>query len=362
MIKVKAVKDSVRHTKVKKWRKIVDDLLREKGKDMKWLCEYIGAAYNENGVSFYEKLPKRRTTYIGIGMAFRQPLEVINKWITEFAGKKKLYVKDVSEDLVWIYLIQLNQMDQAEDINYFRRYEECQAIAHAAYHEVWEEFTSGSLSTADVEVRLDKAEHDRDFTGLTRFIAGNIDSFKTAYARPMQYLDYYITAIFRTEVTGKQSKYSNLNRMRGYLDDSMVNYLSGDHTTINTYDWQNRRKTLNIKYIPKSRRFHISLCLALGMTVREINTYLDLMGYAPLDEDDKTERLLLHLLEEWDTTHPLQRALKDRLLSSDPANPDAAAELTFDNYAAFQEELLFMREEMGKRFKEQHTSFPYMSK
>lgn len=365
MINMETVKDSVRLTKVKKWRRIVDDLLRENGRDMKWLCGYIGAAYNENSVSFYEKLPKRRSTYIGVGMAFRQSLDVINRWITEFSGKKKLYVKDVSEDLVWIYLIQLNQaygQEGQEDINFFRRYEECQTIAFAAYNEVWEEFTSGSLSTADLEVKLDKAEHDRDFKGLTRFIAGNIDSFKTAYARPMQYLDHYINAIFRAEVSGSKSKFANLNRMRGYLDDSMVNYLSGDHTTINTYDWQNRRKTLNIKYIPKNRRFHISLCLALGMTTNEINEYLNLMGYAPLDAEDKAEGLLVRLLDEWDTSHPLQRTFKDRLLSADPAETEVTADLSFEDYTALQEELLFMREEMSKRFKEAKVSFPYMNK
>ncbi|MDO4869472.1 MAG: hypothetical protein Q4A65_04195 [Bacillota bacterium] len=320
-------------------------------------------------MSFYEKLPKKRTTYIGIGMAFCRSLDVINGWITEFANKKRLYVKDLTEDLVWIYLIQLNnqqygdgQTDDSQRINYFKRYEECQTMAFAAYNEVWEEVVSASLTTAEVDVRLDKAEHDEDFKGLTRFISSNIDSFKTAYARPRKYLADYISALFKADFSGESSSFTNLNRMRGFLDDSMVNYLSGDHNTINTYDWKNRKKTLNIKYIPKSRRFHISICLALGMTTDEINRYLDLMGYVPLREDDREENLLIRLLEEWEKAHPLQRAFKDRILTSGDTQALADSGSSFTEYTAFQEELLFLREEMYNGFKEQGVSFPYMNK
>ena len=348
--------------KVGRWRDTLDDLLAESGKDIKWLCDYIGAAYNENSVSFYEKLPKKRTTYIGIGMAFCQPLNVINEWITDFAAKRRLYVKDVSEDLVWIYLIQLNNENPEFGINYFQRYEEWQSVAFAAYKEVWEDFLAGGLSTADVEVLLDKAEHNQDFTGLTRFIASNIDSFKTAYSRPRTYLNNYISKVFQAEIDGEIGKFTNLNRMRGYLEDSMVNYLSGDHATINTFDWKNRKRTLNIKYIPKSRKFHISLCLALGMTNDEIDQYLDLMGYAPLSEEDKNEWLLIHLLKEWESAHSAHLAQKDRLLSSDHAKASDEDKLSFSDYSALQEELLFLREELSNGFHEHGVTFPYMSK
>ena len=226
-------------------------------------------------------------------MAFRQPLEVINTWIADFAMKKKLYVKDISEDLVWIYLIQLNLDDPDPDANWFRRYEDCQSVANAAYKEVWQAVISNRLSTADMDLKLDKEEHDQDFKGLTRFISVNIDSFKTAYSRPREYMNKYLNAIFRQGLSGEESNYAKLNSLRGYLDDGMINYLSGNYTTINTYDRVKQRRTLRIKFIPKGRKFHISLCLALGMTVEEIDRYLDLMWYAPLQSEDKTEGLLI---------------------------------------------------------------------
>lgn len=354
--------DNLSMTKAGRWRRTLDDLLDKNGRDMKWLCDYVGTAYNETSVSFYEKLPKKRITYIGIGMAFRQPLDVINKWITEFAAKKSLYIKDVSEDLIWIYLIEVNREHPDPDINYFRRYEECQSVAYAAYSEVWESVINESLSTAEVRIEFDKAEHDQDFKGLTRFISANIDSFKTAYSRPREYLDKYINTLFRADYSGESSSYTNLNSLRGYLDDSMINYLSGDHTTINTYDRTTRRRSLRIKYIPKGRKFHISLCLALGMTVKEIDHYLELMGYAPLMTDDKTEGRLIRMLDEWESAHPFQRAYKDMLLSSGSERSEVEKEFSFAAYTAFQEELLFLREEMYNHFKEQGLPFPYMSK
>lgn len=385
------IKDNMNSSKVRRWRRTLDQLLAENGRDLKWLCDYIGSAYNEKSVSFYEKLPKKRTTYIGIGMAFKQPLDVINKWITDFAGKKRLYVKDISEDLVWIYLIKLNleqekrgnradqtgnaaqagqesqtgQADQTvldNDINFFRKYEECQAVAHAAYSEVWEAAISESLSTAYVEVKLDKEEYDKDFNGLTHFISTNIDSFNTAYSRPREYLNNYLYSIFREEFSGENSKYNKLSSLRGYLDDAMINYLSGDYTTINTYDRKTRKRSLRIKYIPRGRKFHISLCLALGMTVGEIDQYLDMMGYAPLQEEDKTEGLLIQLLDEWDSTHPFQRAYKDMLLASGAERTQAEAASSFTANTAFQEELLFLREEMSHSFKERGMKFPYLDK
>ena len=345
-------------SKACEWRKILDDLLEENGKDLKWLCEYIGSAYNETSVSFYEKLPKRRSTYIGIGMAFHQPVEVINDWITRFTDKRKLYVKDISEDLVWLYLIKVNQERADETANYYKRYEECQSIAYAAYCEVWDDVLQSGFGTADVEVKLDKAEHDCDFKGLRQFIVSNIDSFKTAYNRPRTYLSRYQRALFsvKTDEQGKTS-FSNLNGMRGYLDDSMINYLSGDAATINTVDRKSRTRTLNIKHVPKNRKFHISLCLALGMTIPDINYYLELMGFKPLDPENRQEQILIRLLEQWETDHPLQRRFKEKMVYSDI---DDIPENSVSDYAGVQDELLFLREEMYHGFQEQGIPFPYM--
>ena len=98
------------------------------------------------------------------------------------------------------------------------------------------------------------------------------------------------------------------------------------------------------------------------MTVGEIDHYLDLMGYAPLRKDDKTEGRLIRLLDEWESSHPFQRAYKDMLLSSETDRKEAEKESSLAAHTAFQEELLFLREEMYNAFKAEGASFPYMNR
>lgn len=90
---------------LRSWRNTLDRLAGETGVSLEAVSEYIGAACNDGEPGFYVKMPRKRSTFIGIGMAFRQPSEVINQWITDYARKRRLYVKDISEDLVWLYLI-----------------------------------------------------------------------------------------------------------------------------------------------------------------------------------------------------------------------------------------------------------------
>ena len=99
---VKKTKDSYT---LRSWRNTLDHLAKETGISLAEVSEYIGAACSDGTPGFYSKMPRKRSTFIGIGMAFRQPVCVINQWITEYARKRKLYVKDISEDLVWLYLI-----------------------------------------------------------------------------------------------------------------------------------------------------------------------------------------------------------------------------------------------------------------
>lgn len=306
--------------KLRSWKGTLDQLVQETGITLKDVCEYTGAAYNEEGVSFYLKLPRMRSSYIGIGMAFRQPLDVINSWITRYAGKKKLYVKDISEDLVWIYLINANLEDPSGEVNYFRRYEEFQSVAYAVFCERWDEIVHRTEDTSDVEISLGQAEYGPEYDGIKSFVAEHIDAFKTAYHKPRAFLDAYVDKIIETCRRNPDNKtIRSLNSMRGYLDDSMINFLSGSSETINVVDRKTGKRTIKIKHIPKGRKKYISLCLSLGMTHADIDRFLVMMGYAPLEILDSDEGKLITELTEWENSHPLQRAFKDKYFSGDTA-------------------------------------------
>lgn len=96
------------------------------GKNRNYFSEvgkYIGMG-NVDPPGFYTKLPRKRETYIAVGMAFGLSLDEINRWIKKYGKKKALYIKDVLCELIWIYLITGNSKDKEGNINYYRMYEE----------------------------------------------------------------------------------------------------------------------------------------------------------------------------------------------------------------------------------------------
>lgn len=74
---------------LRSWRNTLDHLAKETGTSLKEIAEYIGTAYSGGAPGFYSKMPRKRSTFIGIGMAFRQPACVINQWITDYARNSK---------------------------------------------------------------------------------------------------------------------------------------------------------------------------------------------------------------------------------------------------------------------------------
>ena len=350
---VKKTKDSYL---LRRWRNTLDHLVRETGISLADVAEYIDAAYSDTSPGFYLKMPHKRATFIGIGMAFRQPVEVINQWITDFARKRKLYVKDISEDLVWLYLINANLKDESGSINYFQRYEEYQSVAYAVFRERWDEISLGLADTADVEIRLGQADYGPKYDGIKAFVAENMDAFNSAYTKPRAWLDGWVRQVIKTcREDPEQRVIRSLNSMRGWLDDSMINFLSGDCSTVNALDRKTGRKSINIKRIPKSRSKYISMCMALGMTTKGINKFLEMMGYAPVDVDDRDESRLLAALAEWESTHPLQRAYKNFHFEG-----DTSIKLSPEEEFRAVRDMLQLRSDLEEAYRRRGYEFIYM--
>ena len=349
----KSIKDSYM---LRSWRYTLDRLTKETGISLADAAAYIGAACNERVPGFYVKLPRKRSTFIGIGMAFRQPVEVINQWITEYAHKRRLYAKDISEDLVWLYLINANINDESGNINYYLSYEDYQAVAYAVFRERWDEISLGFEDTADVEISLGQAEFGAEYDGIRKFVAEHMDAFSSAYSKPRLLLDTWVRQMINTcREDPEQKVITSLNSMRGWLDDSMINFLSGDCSTVNVVDRRTGKRSINIKRMPKSRRKYISMCMALGMTTVDIDQFLDMMGFAPIDVSDKDEMVLLVTLAEWENAHPLQRAYKNLHFKNDADIKLSASE----EYQAVRE-MLHMRNDIEEAYREKGQEFIYV--
>lgn len=286
--------------RTKKWRQELKDIVENTDFTFEYICDYIGAEYTGRP-GFYRKLPKNRETYIGIGMACRMPLSTINRWIVKYGGKRKLYVKDVLNDLVWIFLINISYRSTDNDTNYYLKYEECQAEVEEIYNKMIDEADEEDSETAVLDSSIEELLFDSEYNELKKFVKDNMTAFKSAYRKPKRYLNLYVEQILRVENENrKQGRRWTLNTLRGYLDDSMINYL-----------------TTGTRYVPKNKKTHISIALALGMTTDDINEYMDLLGYSHLDGTNDEEGILMNLLDKWEAEHPFQRIFKDRYIKGE---------------------------------------------
>ena len=77
------------------------------------------------------------------------------------------------------------------------------------------------------------------------------------------------------------------------------------------------------------------------MTLEDINRYLKMMGYAPLDIMDKNEGRLISRLTEWERTHPIQRAFKSKYIDG-----NNTVQLTETEEHSAVEQMLQMKSEI----------------
>ncbi len=228
--------------------------------------------------------------------------------------------------------------------------------SYAVFRERWDEIALGFRDTADVEVCLGQADYGPEYDGIKTFVAEHMDAFSSAYAKPRTMLDNWLQQIIGTcRKHPEETVISSLNSMRGWLDDSMINFLSGDTSTVNVIDRKTGKKSINIKRIPKSRRKYIAMCIALGMTADDIDRFLEMMGYATIDASDSDDGKLLVALTEWETTHSLQRAYKNRHFNNDESIVLSPAE----EYRAVRE-MLQLRSDLEEAYRHKGYEFIYV--
>ena len=343
--------------RLKQWQKELDLLTEKTGLSLEDVCEYTGLAGNDQEIVFYHRLPRKRDTFIGIGMAFGRDVHTINRWIGKYGRKRQLYAKDITEDLIWIYLIEAAAEDRASGRNYFRMYDACADAAHQTYYEIWSEHLGSSIDTSRLMDELKDLPFDGEFQGLKVFIAEHLDAFKTAYAKPRRmladYVDLILSNVRKGDVPEAGEGRAPLSVLRGYLDDSQINYLAGDPDHIHVTDRRGGHRSRR-KHIPKGRRSHVSIALALGMMVEEIDEYLDLMGFTPLDAIDREEGILINALKKWEGAHPQQRALKQLVLQE-----EGSIELTDAHKQEAVGQMLRLRQDLHAEYDREGLTFRY---
>ena len=222
------------------------------------------------------------------------------------------------------------------------------------FRERWDEIILGHQDTKGIEILLGQNDYSDEYDGIKAFVAEHMDAFKTAYDKPRRFLESYIDTILISH--GEECatrKFKSINAMRGFLDDSMINYISGSSETINVIDKKSRKRSVKIKHIPKGRDYHINLCISLGMTEKEINKYLELMGYSKLGSFRNDDQLLEYL-DKWENDHVAQRRYKDVCFWK---NNDE--ELTQELTEKALEEIVFMKNDIKEMYLKDNLEFSY---
>lgn len=329
-----------RNYRQNKWKKEIRDLAVSRRKSVREICRYIGIPESD-APRFWMRTPKQREYYIGIGMCLKQPLEVINRWLRQYCGSRQLYIKDAKSDLVWIYLIDAS-LKADDSRNFFAMYGEISDQVDLAFARICNDNDGSLIDTDALYDEYRYLSYDEDSLELLRFVETHFENFKTAYAKPRKMLrDYLNTILAGLNATG--SRKWTLNRLRGYLDDNTINYLSGNYMCIYTTNHSDGMLTSRMKRVPRTKRAHIALGASLGMMLADLDTYLVSMGYDPLDPTDPQEGRLINLLVRWELQHPEQAALLEGRLTN-PAAMRAAAENMLDMRGYLTEQLNTHRE------------------
>lgn len=303
--------------RVESWREEIRALLKEKGLNENFLKQYIGRTGH-----LISKLPQQRETYIGIGMALKQDENTINNWIKRYSNKKELYVKEMG-DLVWGYLIKAALNDPDPENNYFEKYEVCLAETMKEYHKIYQQLAKkkadqGNPDVANTPTDIMKESFKKDvatFENLKVFIAKNIKQFDAAYQRSRMYIKNIVEGtlfplMIKYEVNKELiiivSKRSGKGRMKECIPASYHAFFTQGQINRTIENYLTGKEGSRVRPAPISRRANISMCLCFGLSEKQINEYLGILGYEPLKAvSDINEGMLIHFLSRWDEEHPL---------------------------------------------------------
>ena len=168
-------------------------------------------------------------------------------------------------------------------------------------------------------------------------------------------LSAYVQAILDTHTEANDGQRTPINFLRGYLDDAMINYVTGSSESIHVMDMKSKDMTVKQRPIPKLRKTHIALCLALGMTTDEINKYLELMGYARLNQDAEEDSRLIECLGKWEAKHLNVAKFKRAKIKGETCD-----KISEKDCLQAVSDMLMLRSDLDYEYLNNGWGFPYM--
>ena len=105
-----------------KWRSELERGSAQSGVSLFSVCQSLGMS-TAGDIGFYQKIPRKRSSFIGIGIVLGQSAETIDRWLCTYSKNRGLYVKDIGEDLIWLHLIYSAEKDSGRKADYYHAFQ-----------------------------------------------------------------------------------------------------------------------------------------------------------------------------------------------------------------------------------------------
>lgn len=318
------------------WKHELDTLIEEKKLSLPELAEFVGLSRSEHP-RFYTGLPKKKETYVKIGLILKQPKETVNRWITKNTKSNMLYARD-PKDLIGIYFLHQNMKGKRSSKYYCDIYSDCLKY-----------LKENNSNKDDLDEKIDPyktIEIERMIEGLDkpeeciRFIQDNGSTFHHTNERVRTYINNYIEILLESLNRTKRKsdkKWSALQlKENGVISPAQYNYLTGSNQTL------------------KKKSSLISIALDLGMSEAQINELLHLGGFDSLNINDDSgfaEIALIYLLRKWEQENHLVRSWRNKYILHNQVGVTR-------EYTAVRQ-LLKMREDIIKEFNEKFDGYTF---
>lgn len=248
------------------WIKKIKEIIRETGLNQTEFGEAIGVSKMCVSRWCQGAVPRRRETFLRIGMLAGYNKENMNKLLQRYGRYPALYSKSL-EDCVCIFVLEHNDLENPiEEYEYI-------------VDKITEKILGRDKNEAEnipTEVFDEKLSEVKSETELEKFIDDNTDIFSKAYHRFFQYVEASIAAN-----TGGTCNVHEIAEAQGWTSS-----LRQAVSAVRQRKWKLGRNNI------------ISLGIHLAMELEEINCMLNLAHMEPLCANNIFESMIIYILED----------------------------------------------------------------
>ena len=334
------------------------------------MAHYTGCGSFRNRNDF---IPKRRSDLLKMGVFLGVSLDDMNKILVK-RKKRELNARSL-QDLVWMYLILNDKLGSEKrcdksNISGEKEFKELYDRAYEVYEKRSQEENLTDVKTSEKTIILrDKLIHMKE-EPLEDFVYEHYYDLKLFYKKPQAYLKACLNVLLefdqKYDITTKDSYRKGANgeevvcqikaTANRYAKEGYINTGIRDYLEVGVFfDAADIRNNIAA---PKMRDQYICMGLCLGCSKKELDTVLELAGYAPLSPaEGRDEATLIGVLGDWDDTHKDAVAFRNKYFPKVDEKADYEIEMSSQRERNAIKDLLHLKADVRNAFQMEIDKF-----